>query len=328
MLWLPSIAFLAPGLAPPNTQRAPPPVAVSDGWFLTSVREGAPEPDGAELPALCAPLVPALWVGERRVMRLRDPNEFQLLASLQSHESDDSSFLHVPSRSVINVNATEAKVLQLSPSRAVVLGVDRRQVLAKVGERPFLRLKGRRIRDEPLAGSSTTASLDAAKAQCCELWAAAANLTQRLQERKLAARLEALGGAASSMLLSIPQADQVELSSSAAGSRDASSASASPPQLVSSCDEYLEAGLSLEEELEKAREWMAPGGDDDPLPLLSVQSFIALRLASGHDEQQHAAATASTDGLARWAAVADLLEAKRNELQVLDIIARMGNSSE
>jgi hypothetical protein len=49
-----------------------------------------------------------------------------------------------------------------------------------------------------------------------------------------------------------------------------------------SLEQSLEAGLELKEELERAAECVAD--EHESLPLLSVQSFVALRLASGCDD--------------------------------------------
>ena len=232
------------------------------------------------MPTLCAPFALPLWVGERRELRIRDPSEFKLLASLDV----GGSFLFVPARtssSVLNINATAARVLQLSPSRAVILGVGRRLIRAKVGERPVLMCRGPKLAD---AASADVGTLRKLKEDCESLWALSLALTQRLRERQLAARLESLGGAASALLLSIPQQDQVELSRRSG--RDEPSAraslSSSSVRVAVSLDQSLEAGLELKEELERAAECVAD--EQESLPLLSVQSFVALRLASGCDD--------------------------------------------
>ena len=251
----------------------------SDAWLFTSIRDGSPEPDGADVPTLCAPFALPLWVGERRELRIRDPSEFKLLASLDV----GGSFLFVPARtssSVLNINATAARVLQLSPSRAVILGVGRRLIRAKVGERPVLMCRGPKLAD---AASADVGTLRKLKEDCESLWALSLALTQRLRERQLAARLESLGGAASALLLSIPQQDQVELSRRSGRDEPSARASLSSSVRVAvSLDQSLEAGLELKEELERAAECVVD--EQEPLPLLSVQSFVALRLASGCDD--------------------------------------------
>ena len=231
------------------------------------------------MPTLCAPFALPLWVGERRELRIRDPSEFKLLASLDV----GGSFLFVPARtssSVLNINATAARVLQLSPSRAVILGVGRRLIRAKVGERPVLMCRGPKLAD---AASADVGTLRKLKEDCESLWALSLALTQRLRERQLAARLESLGGAASALLLSIPQQDQVELSRrSGRDDPPAHTSLSSSVRVAVSLEQSLEAGLELKEELERAAECVAD--EQESLPLLSVQSFVALRLASGCDD--------------------------------------------
>ena len=251
----------------------------SDAWLFTSIRDGAPEPDGADVPTLCAPFALPLWVGERRELRIRDPSEFKLLASLDV----GGSFLFVPARtssSVLNINATAARVLQLSPSRAVILGVGRRLIRAKVAERPVLMCRGPKLADSASADVGTLRKL---KEDCESLWSLSLALTQRLRERQLAARLESLGGAASALLLSIPQQDQVELSrKSGRDEPPAHTSLSSSVRVAVSLEQSLEAGLELKEELERAAECVAD--EHESLPLLSVQSFVALRLASGCED--------------------------------------------
>ena len=235
-------AAMAMGGSAHGTARVPPPVACGgDGWFFTSVRSDDDSELGPTLPGLLSPLAPLLWVGERREIRLREPREYSLLSSLATN----ATFVHLATRaSVVGVNATVARVVSLSLSRAIIVGLGRRTVRAKAAERPHLLVRGRVLldRDQDLE------ELRRASARFTESWLAALELTKRRRERQLAAKLRVLGSAASAVLLSMPESDQLELGGRA-GSRDGT-----PPQGASrplgSLDEALEVRVGMAQRLE------------------------------------------------------------------------------
>ena len=198
VLLLPSEAWLAgphtPGIRPHTSADRGAAPLLSDSWLFTSMRDdeggaGAAPP----LYALLAPLSPPLWVGETREQRLHDPGQYQLLESL-----GNTSFVVIGTRSsVLGLNCTEARVIELSVSRAVICGVARRTISAKAGERPHLAVRASRLVDVEVvtalnAGPPPTLndldffqvnavveSLSERRQRFCAVWRDAAELSQR-----------------------------------------------------------------------------------------------------------------------------------------------------
>ena len=132
-----------------------------------------------------------------------------------------------------------------------------------------------------------------------------------------------LGGAASAALLAIPMEDQLELQQSAGGASGTAPPSRAlrPPSL----EELLEGGASLAEEVERAAAAMASGRarqqQQDERALDELASHVALRLASGSDEAEHAYSCRLTETAVRWERAIGLIEAALTKLRAVEAMS-------
>lgn len=313
-----------------HDRRAVPPMA-SDAWLFTSVRADDPAP-GSVLPALLEPLASPLWIGEQREIRIRDPRQYQLLASLTSV---DESFVFVSglqTRSLAGTVATEARLLALNGMQsATIFGVSGQRVLMQEGERPWHTVRCQKVVDKTDPSNATAiAALRQERTLAEAQWEQASELARLIAKRRLAATLGRLGGAASAAMLAIPMEDQLALrrASTQAGIPTSGGASSAGRSAAPSLDELLESGASLAAECVRAEAMLA--GEVEAVPSdapidegaaelrrLALASHVALRLATGHDEKVLAWGIQSGDCSARWERVIAALEAKTAALRVM-----------
>ena len=339
----------------PSHARATAPT-LSDSFMFTALQQPNGDDGSVTVPALVAPLSSPLWVGETREI-VPTPAEYKLLASLNHSDT----FLHLGASQGTGTGfklasagavGCEAQLLSLSLSAATVRGVGRIKVAVSVTERPWRVVKGRRILEKRFDDSSRVQALRDIRSRAQECWDAASGCSQRIQAARFNARLQKLGGAASAALLAIPMEDQLALRKAASGADDSdlvgrpSSIFSRPPSL----EELLESGVSLSEEMDAASAAIAEmamaeadaSPEDVEWSALCVQSHVALRLASGGDEGEHARAMKGEEGavaedgaplpppiVARWEKAADLLANKRAMLQAVEsMTAAMAPPSE
>ena len=296
------------------------PVRMQDDFMFTSLQDPGDDPLSVMLPALTVPLSAPLWQGEMRTF-LPTPQEYKFLSSMADAQPKRSSnFVHIGSQrgELVGANeaatagsvGTEAILLDLSLLSVTVLGIGRLKVASVVAERPFRVVRGRRVYDETAIGSA-----DELREKATALWDTAAGCSRRIQAARLQARLKMLGGAASAALLAIPMEDQLELQQSAGGASSAAPGRAlRPPSL----EELLEAGVSLEEEIEKAAAAIARERAGDASELAS---HVALRLASGNDEAEHALAFRLVQTAARWRRAIELIELALAKLRAVEAMS-------
>jgi hypothetical protein len=300
---------------------------MQDDFMFTSLQDPGDDPLSVMLPTLIAPLSAPLWQGETRTFS-PTPQEYKFLSSM-SQSNQSPTFVHIGSQrgELVGANeaaiagsvGTEAILLDLSMLSVTILGVGHLKVASVVAERPFRVVRGRRAYDEAATGST-----DELRAKATALWDAASGCSRRIQAARLQARLRMLGGAASAALLAIPMADQLELQRSAGGASSTAPARAvRPPSL----EDLLEGGVSLDEEIEKAAAAIARAraGDADAAAGVvasdELASHVALRLASGSDEAEHALACRLGESAARWGRAMELIELALAKLRAVEAMS-------
>lgn len=231
--------LLLSGAYGPHVQRRTSAVQMSDGWMFVDVRGNSGE-SSRELEAIVDPFGRKLLVGDEQWHRVASP---EALLTLDVAARNGSLLVLIPSSSCAGADAAVVQVTEVDAPSAKLISVGRCVVEGIAGKQPRLRVRVRAKPDTTLSGAALERARDAASATE-GLWERALQLSQRVQQLQLKAKLRSLGSSASGALLSIPLEQQLELSRSAR-SDDARPPPRSSGVVEAGLDEALSTGVSL-----------------------------------------------------------------------------------